>query len=230
MLERGRRQRDVEQLPADELAVGDGLAAARHDALADREARNRHAEARRGELQQLGTSCHSRRADAMAGARHRVRTADAACQTDDVRVVLRAERLPVLAVVDVPLIIWLRSTSSSSAATIRKPVEMPLPGSPWLVSTLTVLSALMRIHESSCRERRVVPGLRRRSGCTCLSGKTGTGEAEADDHRAAALEERGARELLLEHLGHGYFPPFAITAAAFWIAVRILGYVPQRQR
>jgi hypothetical protein len=31
-------------------------------------------------------------------------------------------------------------------------------------------------------------------------------------------------------LGHGYFPPFAITAAAFWIAVRIRGYVPQRQR
>ena len=51
--------------------------------------------------------------------------------------------------VDVPLIIWLMSTSSSSAATIRKPVEMPLPGSPWLVSTFTVLSALMRIHESS---------------------------------------------------------------------------------
>ena len=28
---------------------------------------------------------------------------------------------------------------------------------------------------------------------------------------------------LLEDLGHGYFPPFAITAAAFWIAVRIRG-------
>ena len=28
---------------------------------------------------------------------------------------------------------------------------------------------------------------------------------------------------LFEHLGHGYFPPFAITAAAFWIAVRIRG-------
>ena len=35
---------------------------------------------------------------------------------------------------------------------------------------------------------------------------------------------------LFEHLGHGYFPPFAITAAAFWIAVRIRGYVPQRHR
>ena len=39
------------------------------------------------------------------------------------------------------------------------------------------------------------------------------------------------RELLLvQEAGHGYFPPFAITAAAFWIAVRIRGYVPQRQR
>src|SRR6478672_5835711 len=28
----------------------------------------------------------------------------------------------------------------------------------------------------------------------------------------------------------GYFPPFAITAAAFWMAVRIRGYVPQRHR
>jgi hypothetical protein len=45
-------------------------------------------------------------------------------------------------------------------------------------------------------------------------------EAEADDERAAALHERLARELLVEHLGHGYFPPFAITAAAFWMAVR----------
>jgi hypothetical protein len=36
-----------------------------------------------------------------------------------------------------------------------------------------------------------------------------------DDQRAAALDERLARELLIEHLGHGYFPPFAITAAAF---------------
>ena len=41
--------------------------------------------------------------------------------------------------------------------------------------------------------------------------------------RAAALDERRARELLVEKLGHGYFPPFAITAAAFWIAVKIRG-------
>jgi hypothetical protein len=56
--------------------------------------------------------------------------------------------MPLLSV-DVPLIIWLISTSSSSAATMRKPVEMPLPGSPWLVRTLIVLSSLMRSHESS---------------------------------------------------------------------------------
>ena len=51
----------------------------------------------------------------------------------------------------------------------------------------------------------------------------GPGERESDDHRAAALDERLARELLVEHFGHDYFPPFAITAAAFWIAVRIRG-------
>src|SRR4029079_8106394 len=55
-------------------------------------------------------------------------------------------------------------------------------------------------------------------------------DRERDDERAATLHERLARELLLQQVGHGYFPPFAITAAAFWIAVRIRGYVPQRHR
>ena len=106
---------------------------------------------------------------------------------------------------------------------MRKPVEMPLPGSPWLVSTLTVLSALMRSHESSWVESTGCSRVRRRSGRARLAGSRRAGEAEADDQRAAALEERLARELLVQDLGHGYFPPFAITAAAFWIAVRIRG-------
>src|SRR5262249_48326971 len=52
-------------------------------------------------------------------------------------------------VVELPYRICSRLTSSSSAATMRKPVAMPLPGSPWLVLTLTVLSALIVSHESS---------------------------------------------------------------------------------
>src|SRR5581483_7463357 len=55
--------------------------------------------------------------------------------------------------------------------------------------------------------------------------------AEAEDDGTAALHERLARELLLvQEAGHPYAPPFAITAAAFWIAVRIRGQVPQRHR
>src|SRR6201999_4495953 len=62
-----------------------------------------------------------------------------------------------------------------------------------------------------------------------LPGQPRTHDAEADD-QPAALDEGLARELLVHDLGHRYFPPFAITAAAFWIAVRMRGYVPQRQR
>src|SRR5205085_3229372 len=55
--------------------------------------------------------------------------------------------------------------------------------------------------------------------------------AEADDERAAGLQELLARKVpLVEKTRHRYFPPFAITAAACLIAVRIRGYVPQRQR
>ena len=111
------------------------------------------------------------------------------------------------------------------------PVGVPAnSGSPWV--TTTVLSAVIASHASI-----VFRFGRKSSGPRCANGvlpvaacAAPRGALKADDHRAAALEERLARELLVEHLGHGYFPPFAITAAAFWIAVRIRGYVPQRQR
>jgi hypothetical protein len=51
----------------------------------------------------------------------------------------------------------------------------------------------------------------------------GAEDAEADHERAAALDERLARKLLLMHETGHHAPAFAITAAAFWIAVRILG-------
>jgi hypothetical protein len=77
---------------------------------------------------------------------------------------------------------------------------------------------------------RAVRGIRIGCGLGCLGADTGADDAEGHDHRAAALHERLARELLVQQLRHDYFPPFAITAAAFWMAVRIRGYVPQRQR
>src|SRR5262249_26071265 len=47
---------------------------------------------------------------------------------------------------------------------------------------------------------------------------------DAGDGSARALEEALARELLLMHEArHRYFPPFAITAAACLIAVRMRG-------
>jgi hypothetical protein len=72
--------------------------------------------------------------------------------------------------------------------------------------------------------RRVRQVARRgRGGGTRLAAETRSHDAEADDEGATALDERAARELLVEHLCHDYFPPFAITAAAFWIAVKIRG-------
>ena len=135
---------------------------------------------------------------------------------------------PFLSFTVEPYVIWAMLMSSSSAAIIRKPVGVPLPISTWLVNRLAVLSGLISMNESTW----FVGGycefgdgtMRRRVRAR------GTREAEADDEPAAGLHERLARELLVEHLGHGYFPPFAITAAAFWIAVRIRGYVPHRQR
>ena len=94
-----------------------------------------------------------------------------------------------------------------------------------------VLSAWIASHESTWSESGE-PLLANGSAARCarLAGEPGTREAEADDQRAAALHERLARELLLVQEARHHAPPFAITAAAFWIAVRILGYVPQRQR
>src|SRR5262249_23375761 len=62
---------------------------------------------------------------------------------------------------------------------------------------------------------RAIRGIRVVRGLRGLGADTAADDAHADDDRAAALDERLARELLVEHFGHGYFPPFAITAAAF---------------
>src|SRR5205814_1979236 len=79
-----------------------------------------------------------------------------------------------------------------------------------------------RIHlaevRGAVRSERTLGGLRG------LRTDTGAEDAEADEHRAAALQERLARELLLmQKTRHGYLPPFAITPAACLIAVRMRG-------
>ncbi len=191
VLERGRRQRDVEELPADELAVRGRLAAARDDALRDRQVRNRRTEARRSELQQLRPGRDRGRADAMAGARHRVRAADAARQTDDIRVVDRAQRLALrvadrvavdhLAEVHVELLGGNHQEARRDALTDLTLARQQRDG-------------VVSVHPQpriELGQRGVVSGRRRRrERCTGFARKRGAGEAEADDHRAAALDER----------------------------------------
>ena len=99
---------------------------------------------------------------------------------------------------------------------------MPLPTSIWLVRRFAVL---VRVDaDPRIGLRRVGQAARRHTRRRARpSGRRTAGQAEADDQGAAALEERRARVLPLEKTGHVYAPAFAITAAAFWIAVRILG-------
>ena len=106
----------------------------------------------------------------------------------------------------------------------------PWPSSTRPVFTEAVLSAWIAMNASTvCRSGGPFEANGLSAACA-LPATPRRADGEADEHRAAALDERLARELLVQHLRHGYFPPFAITAAAFWIAVRIRGYVPQRQR
>ena len=147
---------------------------------------------------------------------------------------------------------WSIASPSSSAAIIRTAVGVPWPSSVQPANSVTVLSELTWSHESTWvasggpgKRARMQRGGRRRvvRGSCSLGGEAP--EAEADDERAAPAQERRARELTLgqytcigghvhqllriRRRGH-HAPAFAITAAAFWIAVRIRGYVPQRHR
>ena len=169
-----------------------------------------------------------RGADAVAGRGHRVRAADAAGQRDLVVVVHRVERSPLfertelrvdhLAEVHVELLGRDHQEAGRDAL-----ADLALAGQQR--RGVVGVDPQPRVEPV---QRRVVAG--RRDGRAGLARDRRAAEAETHDHRAAALDERRARELLVQHLRHRYFPPFAITAAAFWIAVRIRGYVPQRHR
>ena len=210
---REARDRRVEQLVADQRAVGDGLAAARDDAACDGQARDRR---RRGSSTASSSSAASRRGSRGAGllaARLDALAADA------------APWFGVTFVSCVIIFIWLKLMSSSSAAIISSAVGVPWPISTLPSFSVAVLSAWIDRATSRPRSGRTGPSRRtdRSAAFAAFAPSPAPSDGEADDQRAAALDERLARELLVEHLGHGYFPPFAITAAAFWIAVRIRG-------
>ena len=115
-------------------------------------------------------------------------------------IVLLAEWLPVFGVRAVSAITnlsWLMSMSSSSPAIISRPVSDPVPCLMPPVMIVAVLSAWIVIQESIWYWSIGVARVRVDPGCACLAGERRTSEAEADDQRAAALEERLARELLL---------------------------------
>ena len=202
-----------------QLAVGDGLAAARDDALVDRQLRGGHAELRRGHAEQRLARERRDVAELRAGARHRVRAAlaagaDGVVGVDDGVAVRVEQAVPHLRHVHVELFgdhlqeAGRDAVAGLDLARLERPQVVGGDREPRvdLVDVGVVAG-------------RVATGARRR-----LAGKGRAREAEPDDQRAAALDERLARELLLvQKTGHLYAPPFAITAAAFWIAVRIRG-------
>ena len=103
-------------------------------------------------------------------------------------------------------------------------MRLPWPSSTICGRSVTVLSALIVSHASiACASNGPADAYGSAAAFAVLRAAAAPREREADDQRAAALDERLARELLVQDLGHGYFPPFAITAAAFWIAVRMRG-------
>ena len=137
--------------------------------------------------------------------------------------------------------IRLMSWSSSSATIIESPVADPWPSSTLPSFTEIVLSGWTMNHESSWFESNgpydansfpsVRPGLTRGSTAAPALPATAAPATEKPTTSAPPPLTNERRENSFSGIKPGHHaPPFAITAAAFWIAVRILGYVPQRQR
>ena len=90
---------------------------------------------------------------------------------------------------------WPMSRSSSSPAICSMPVVLPCPSSHLPKMMVAVLSGCTAIQESICLGSGGPP--------VCARGGRQPGEAEADDERAAALEEIAARKGLGgERVGH----------------------------
>ncbi len=132
---------------------------------------------------------------------------------------------PVLGVMFVSClakISWLMSMSSSSAASIRSPVVEPWPISTRPVRIVAVLFAWIAMNESTWP----------RSGGPFDENGLSTAFAAFAPAPATDMPTISAPPAFTKPLRENSFscikpghhaPAFAITAAAFWIAVRILG-------
>ncbi len=212
-VQRRRRERDLHQLVADELAVGDGLAAAGDDALVHREARRRHAEARRRHAKQRLLRLGRRPPDQRAALRDRRRATGVAGVRGRMRPAGVELDMAELAEVHVELFGCDQHQAGRRLLTEVDAARVERHG-------------VVRVD----REERVDgirvgrPGARERvDPRRCARGSGLPDEADPDDQRTSAFQEALARELLLGNEARHHAPAFAITAAAFWIAVRILG-------
>ena len=181
--------------------------------------RDRHAELRRGEAEQRLT-----------------RRSRSGANTRPARslIVLLAECLPVFGVTFVSAVTnssWLMSMFSSSPAIMQQPGIRPRP--------LRIAARLDRRRVVSIdHDPRVDLSTGRSDRCSryglsaacALPATAAPSSAKPTISAPPPFTNDLARELLLVKKPGHHAPPFAITAAAFWIAVRILGYVPQRHR
>src|SRR5262249_10840872 len=214
------RQREVEVLSADQVAELDGLAAAGDGAVARRKRGRRDPELRGGHVEQLLVRVRSSGPGLGRAARDAAAAAAAARRVEPR---LGMGVLHHAHVRDVELLCDEHQDARRRARELRLAVRDDhlvvlrdrKPG----VARVQVgkpVTGAARVERRVARRSKRIPG---------------PVHAEADDECAAGLEELLPRELLLvQKTRHRYFPPFAITAAACLIAVRILGYVPQRQR
>ena len=232
--------RAVEELPGREVGVLDRLAAAGDDAVRDRQARRRHTELRRGHVQEQRP--RSGRSPAHARRAHRGRGRGAPDRERRQRHVRVDLHLRHLVHREPELLRRDHANGGRRALAELRPTREQRHGVVGVHLQPRVDLGRVGRAGKRARVRRGDRGRVVRGPCR-LGGKPA--DAEADHERAAPAQERLARELALgqntcigghvHHLlricrrGH-HAPAFAITAAAFWIAVRIRGYVPQRHR
>src|SRR5262249_45508292 len=189
--------------------------ATRDDALADRQARHRHAEVRRGKTEQRLRRIGGRTAHPWPDAANR--------GTRRLRRRLRSQvgiRRDELQLVD--------SHAQLFSRNLQHPGQRPLA---YLGLAAHDRSGVIGVDDDPRVNARLIEravarkrALRPRS----VAGKPT--EAEPDDQSPTALQEALPGELLLVQEPRHHLPPFAITAAACLIAVRIRGYVPHRHR
>jgi hypothetical protein len=206
------RDRSVEQPVADQLAVGDALAAARHDALADGEGCRRDAELRRRELEERLLGGGSRCTRLLAAGLDALAADTRTLVRGDVRVMRDHLHLPE---VEVEL---LRRDHQQRRRSALAHLDLPQLQAGGVVGMDDQPRVDLRLVVGAARREWVLAGRLRG-----LRADPGADDAEADEHGAAALEEGLARELaFVGEAGHE-LPPLAIAAAACLIAVRIRG-------